>query len=524
SVAVKKVNDMSRLQALVDRKKVIITEAIIRDALHLDDAEGIECLPNEEIFTELARMGYEKPSTKLTFYKVFFSSQWKFLIHTILLCMSTKRTLWNEFSSSMASAVICLSTGRKFNFSKYIFDRVGKGCFGVETPLFEGMIVAQQVGKGAAEVNVEDVSTAGVTAEGAASAADDEVLATVNEPSIPSPPPPTQPPPPSQDIPSTSQGRIITNMDADRDVTLKDVAAINLEHADKVLNMQDVDIEPAELQEVVEVVTTAKLITEVVTVASTTITAAASQLTIAAASTLTTALSAARRRKGVVIRNPEESATPSTIIHIEANSKDKGKWIMKEDNVVKMHQALKNKPQTKAQSRKNMMIYLRNMAGFKMNYFKGMTYDDIRPIFEKKFNSSVAFLQKTKEQIDEEDSRALKRLSETQEEKAAKKTNDDGRVSSYDDGTKLSNDDGRVFSYDDGTKLCFVYQDDDDVGATSIDENTHPRDNVSDETNLVGNFYENSEFNFENKDLPVSTVRSFGVDATEDFKENMLSD
>nr|GFA29800.1 hypothetical protein [Tanacetum cinerariifolium]GFA29835.1 hypothetical protein [Tanacetum cinerariifolium] len=104
------------------RKKVIITEATIQEALRLDDAESIDCLPNEEIFTELSKMGYEKPSTKLTFYKAFFSPQWKFLIHTILPCMSAKRTSWNEFSSSMALAVICLSTGRKFNFSKYIFD------------------------------------------------------------------------------------------------------------------------------------------------------------------------------------------------------------------------------------------------------------------------------------------------------------------------------------------------------------------------------------------------------------------
>nr|GFD24094.1 hypothetical protein [Tanacetum cinerariifolium] len=96
-------------------------------------------------------------------------------------------------------------------------------------------------------------------------------------------------------------------------------------------------------------------------------------------------------------------------------------WDEKEDNDVKRYQAFKRKPQTEAQVRKNMMIYLRNVAGFKMDYFKGMTYDDIRPIFEQKFNSSVAFLQKTKEQMDEEDSRALKRLSETQEEKAAKK-------------------------------------------------------------------------------------------------------
>nr|GEW40083.1 hypothetical protein [Tanacetum cinerariifolium] len=67
------------------------------------------------------------------------------------------------------------------------------------------MIVEQQVGEGAADVNVENVSTAGIAAEGAASVTFDEVLVAVDEPSIPSPPPPTQPPPPpSQDIPSTS--------------------------------------------------------------------------------------------------------------------------------------------------------------------------------------------------------------------------------------------------------------------------------------------------------------------------------
>nr|GFD25624.1 hypothetical protein [Tanacetum cinerariifolium] len=63
--------------------------------------------------------------------------------------------------------------------------RVGKGCSRVETLLFEGMIVAQQVGKGAAKVNVEDVSTTGVAAEGAASAVDDEVPIAVDESSIP---------------------------------------------------------------------------------------------------------------------------------------------------------------------------------------------------------------------------------------------------------------------------------------------------------------------------------------------------
>nr|GEV66003.1 hypothetical protein [Tanacetum cinerariifolium] len=77
---------------------------------------------------------------------------------------------------------------------------------------------------------------------------------------------------------------------------------------------------------------------------------------------------------------------------------------------------------------KNMMIYLRNVAGFKMDYFKRMTYDDICPIFEKKFNSNVAFLQKIKEQMEEEDSRALKRISKSQKNKAAKKQKLDEEV------------------------------------------------------------------------------------------------
>nr|GFD12034.1 hypothetical protein [Tanacetum cinerariifolium] len=85
----------------------LISEAVIRDVLRLDDAEGVDCLPNKQICTGLARIGYEKPSTKLTIYKAFFSSQWKFIIHTILQSLSAKCTSWNEFSSAMASAIIC---------------------------------------------------------------------------------------------------------------------------------------------------------------------------------------------------------------------------------------------------------------------------------------------------------------------------------------------------------------------------------------------------------------------------------
>ncbi|GJV85028.1 putative ribonuclease H-like domain-containing protein [Tanacetum coccineum] len=51
------VNGVRQLQALVDKKRVIITESSIRRDLHLDDADGTDCLPTATIFEEHARMG-----------------------------------------------------------------------------------------------------------------------------------------------------------------------------------------------------------------------------------------------------------------------------------------------------------------------------------------------------------------------------------------------------------------------------------------------------------------------------------
>nr|GEV20754.1 xylulose kinase-1 [Tanacetum cinerariifolium] len=106
SILVKKVNDVLRLQALIDRKKVIITEATIREGLRLDDAESIYCLPNEEIFTKLSRMGAQVGD--LSSHTTKYSSP----------------ALTQKVFANIRS--------------------VEKGFSGVETPLFEGMIVAQQ--------------------------------------------------------------------------------------------------------------------------------------------------------------------------------------------------------------------------------------------------------------------------------------------------------------------------------------------------------------------------------------------
>nr|GEZ21150.1 hypothetical protein [Tanacetum cinerariifolium] len=127
TASVKRSGDVTRLQALVDKKKIVISEDVIREILQLDDAEGIVCFPNEEIFAGLAQMGYEKP----------------------------------------------------------------KGFSGVETPLFEGMLVARPLAE-------KGISKAQAQADDAVAAAVQEnVDEDIAHDAIPSPP--------SHDIPSPSQ-------------------------------------------------------------------------------------------------------------------------------------------------------------------------------------------------------------------------------------------------------------------------------------------------------------------------------
>ncbi|GJS64576.1 hypothetical protein Tco_0679140 [Tanacetum coccineum] len=126
TVKMKTVNGEVQLQALVDGKKIIITEEAVRRDLQLEDAEGF-------LFSSM-----EIP------YSYCFAMT----------------TAWNEFSSTMAFAIICLATNQKFNFSKYIFEsmvknldnagkflmypRQGKDFSGRVTPLFPTMMVQAQ--------------------------------------------------------------------------------------------------------------------------------------------------------------------------------------------------------------------------------------------------------------------------------------------------------------------------------------------------------------------------------------------
>ncbi|GJX75264.1 hypothetical protein Tco_0313859 [Tanacetum coccineum] len=113
-----------KINATIDGHSLSITEGSLRRHLKLDDQDGITSLPTTEIFEQLALMGYTTDSDKLTFQKGAFSPQWRFLIHHILHCLSPKKTAWEQFSSNIAAAVICLATNRKFNFSRMIFEHM----------------------------------------------------------------------------------------------------------------------------------------------------------------------------------------------------------------------------------------------------------------------------------------------------------------------------------------------------------------------------------------------------------------
>ncbi|GJU61283.1 putative ribonuclease H-like domain-containing protein [Tanacetum coccineum] len=109
------------LHATIDTIVYTITEASIRNKLQLADALGITMLPNNEIFEGMGHMGYPTDGS-FTFWKSFFTPQWRFLVHHILHCISSKSGGWDQFGSNIATALICLSTGRVYNFSKLIFD------------------------------------------------------------------------------------------------------------------------------------------------------------------------------------------------------------------------------------------------------------------------------------------------------------------------------------------------------------------------------------------------------------------
>nr|GFB55852.1 hypothetical protein [Tanacetum cinerariifolium] len=231
-----------------------------------------------------------------------------------------------------------------------------------------------------------------------------------------------------------NQGRMIADMDMNEGIKLVKGAEIaesegrhaekqteiynmdlDLDHSLKVLSMQEDD---SKVQEVVEVVTTAKLITETPSVKD--------------------------KGKGILVETPkplkkkdqiEMDAEYARKLQEEIDRDHDGfskdiDWDAAMDHVnqkssnpqyIKRYQGMKKRPQTESEAHKNMMIYLKNTAGYKMDFFKGMTYAQICPIFQARFNENIRFLFKSREEMEVEDQEIMKSINETPLQKAAKR-------------------------------------------------------------------------------------------------------
>nr|GEU49368.1 hypothetical protein [Tanacetum cinerariifolium] len=443
---IKKANDVVKLQALIDRKKVVVTEDVICQDLRLDDADGVECLPNEKIVAELARMGYEKPPPNLTFYKAFFSAQWKFFIHTLVQCVSAKRTAWNEFSCSMASASICLATGRKFNFSKYIFDSIVRKVDSLSKflmyPRFLQVMINNQlddlsshttkytsppltqkvfanmrkIGKGFLEWRLLCLHQCWYNLRLQKKKLMLKYLlllpppSPTNEPSSPPQDPitthpqaqPTTPQAtPPQEQPTDNSESFMTLLNTLMENYMETQVDLGAElqgrkDNDSVVATKDVSaVEPTVFDD--EEVT--------ITMAQTLIKMKAEKARILDE----------QMAKRLHDKEVEQVAAKEKQ---EQNDLEKAKGLQqqyddKQENIdwdsiaeqiqekhldnIRKYRSLKRKPISIAQARKNMIIYLKNMAGYKMEHFRGMTYDKIRPIFEREYNKVQTLFKPNKD-------------------------------------------------------------------------------------------------------------------------------
>ncbi|GKA12971.1 hypothetical protein Tco_0692517 [Tanacetum coccineum] len=161
------------LVATIDGREVVVTESLIRTQLHFDDANGIFDMPNSDILEGMRVIGYPTDRA-LTFLKHHLSPQWRFLVHTLMHCLSPKSGSWNQFPSSIATALICLSTGREtadrtprptFGFTRKLFANMKFKWEGQPMPLTPPMLAIAAAGDAADEENAAAHEAAGSTAE-----------------------------------------------------------------------------------------------------------------------------------------------------------------------------------------------------------------------------------------------------------------------------------------------------------------------------------------------------------------------
>nr|GEU40677.1 hypothetical protein [Tanacetum cinerariifolium] len=98
------------------------------------------------------------------------------------------------------------------------------------------------------------------------------------------------------------------------------------------------------------------------------------------------------------------------------------------DPAVIRYHTLQNRPRSVAEVRKSMCIYLKNQGGFKLSHFKGMSYEDITPIFEKVWDQIHSFVPMNYELEVQRSKRTVQEVErQSTEEEKGKKSDDSSK-------------------------------------------------------------------------------------------------
>ncbi|GJY44056.1 hypothetical protein Tco_0432269 [Tanacetum coccineum] len=354
-------NGEVKIHATIDGHSLSITEGSLRRHLKLADQDGITSLPNSEIFEQLALMGYHTDSDKLTFQKGAFSPQWRFLIHNILHCLSPKKTAWEQFSSNIQ----LLLYNYIFRCPYYLSPSPNLPC---SYP----------------------------------SPTQPHITTSPTQPS-PTQPSPTQPSPTQPGIehhlPTPHDSPLhVVHLHGSDEGSLKLKNLMNLAYSQgQEARVSDKDWESKETYRVV--LSDDEVFEDDSSKQGRNVSRCREGSEKASDEVSTAGVKKGTASEEVPIVSTAEIARDEEIarqwdeeerkrVMDEAKSAKKIDW--NDPSVIRYH-TQKMKPKTVAQARRNMIKYLKNQGNYKISDFKGMSYNDIRPIFEKvwDFNQNI---------------------------------------------------------------------------------------------------------------------------------------
>ncbi|GJT14503.1 hypothetical protein Tco_0861545 [Tanacetum coccineum] len=446
------INEETQIHALVDGKKIVITESSVRRDLQFADEDGTDCLPTTTIFENLKLMGYENLSDKLTFFKSYFSHQWKFLVHTILQCLSPKKTAWNEFSSNIASAIICLATNQKFNFSKMgmtrnldslsakflMYPSLERGC-ALTTSSLEAEHVSGNITKTQSKATLNEPTpqeTGSVSGPRLQDTMGDTIARTrfenVSKTSYDSQLRGVNTPRSEEDSMQlkelmemcTNLLQRIQDFQTTKTAQAKEMTSLKkmvkkleqrgrsrtprlkrLEHRRYFTGSEDAgiqgghDMADQEVNVAKKEVSTANPVTtagEVVTTASVDISTASVPITVSTATPTTPPTTTTE----------DDMTLAETLMEIKS-AKPKAIGVVMQEPTLRA-QEIRNKPPTKMQKRTTMCNYLKNMAGYKHNQLRHKSFDDIQKLFDKALKRVNIFVPMDTEKVEGSKAKAVR--------------------------------------------------------------------------------------------------------------------